>query len=60
MARERPIVVSTRANESEADLIHTAAKSAGQSVNAWALPVLLREARDQLRRQWLEPSEPAA
>jgi uncharacterized protein (DUF1778 family) len=60
MPRERPIVVSTRTNESEATLIGAAAKTAGQTVSAWALPVLLQAAREQLRRQWLEPSEPAA
>jgi uncharacterized protein (DUF1778 family) len=52
MARRKPVVLSTRATEAEAALVQAAAKSDGKTINNWALPVLLREARQQINRQW--------
>lgn len=51
MPRKKPVVLSTRASETQAAIIRAAATSEGRTVNEWALPRLLDAARERLGRE---------
>jgi uncharacterized protein (DUF1778 family) len=51
MPRQKPVVLSTRASETQAAIIRAAATAEGRTVNEWALPRLLDAARERLGQE---------